>query len=162
MESDQINDLFRELVDEVRRGWTKCDTQVYRKILDCVPSAVFLVDSSARVIDMNAAAIELVGSEQKAIEKRLCGEVMRCVHAQEAKAGCGYAPACPCDVRVLIERACAGTPSNRHRASMKLVHDGVPTVRHLLVTAKPFEFSGCLFALLTLEDITEILSPRGG
>lgn len=160
MESGRINELFQKLIAEMRQGWARSDLQIYRQILDCIPAAIFLVDASVNVVDMNAAAIKLVGGEGHSIDKRLCGDALNCVHAREDEKGCGYAAACPCDIRIAVQRASKGESVLRQRTRVQMVQYGVPAERCFWLSAVPFEFRGCGFAVLTLEEITELVRPQ--
>ena len=154
MDSERIDDMYRELIDEVRRGWVRFDAQVYRDILDCIPSVIILVDMAATVVDMNAAAARFVGLDKDATDKRLCGDFLHCRHCVDVE--CGKSPACPCDIRIAVELACRGKSTRRKPTTINRLIDGVAQERRLWVTAMPFRFSDCELALLTIEDITDL------
>ncbi|MCE5278364.1 MAG: PAS domain-containing protein [Planctomycetaceae bacterium] len=158
MDSERMDDMFRELIEEVRRGWIRFDAQVYRDILDCIPSVVILVDISGTVVDMNAAAARFVDLDRETAEKRLCGDFLHCRHCAEEV--CGKTAACPCDVRVAVEMACRGKSTRRKKTMVKRLINGAAETRCLWVTAMPFQFTDCQMALLTLEDITELVPPE--
>ncbi|MCE5325754.1 MAG: PAS domain-containing protein [Planctomycetaceae bacterium] len=160
MDSDRLDEMYRELVAEVRQRWVCLDAQVYRDVLDCIPSIVVLVDVVGTVVDMNAAAARFVGLNKDTTERRLCGDFLHCRHAE--KEVCGKSFSCPCDVRVALENACRGKSTHRKLTTIRRLIDGANEDRRVWVTAMPFRFSDCEFALLTLEDITELAGPGMG
>lgn len=63
-----------------------------RKIFDAMPSMVFAVDDDVSIQEYNKAAADFLLMERPAIFKHRGGEVLHCIHATEAKEGCGHAP----------------------------------------------------------------------
>jgi PAS domain-containing protein len=145
----------KEAVDELL---ARSDAHVFRYVINAVPNAIFLADEETMVVDLNLAASKMIGGEARALDKPLCGEVLRCVNARDAGDGCGTSKSCEtCVVRLAIKQACQGHGVHRKYTHMRLVSDGRVRVRHFLATAVPFQHIGVRFALLTLEDITDVL-----
>jgi PAS domain-containing protein len=155
VEHEPDRERFRSLIEEIRLGWARSDADIYQHILDSIPPAVLLVDRDATVIDMNAAAAAFVGAQDRGYAKKLCGDVLHCVHAREGV--CGYTPHCPCDFRVAVEMACAGKPTYRKQVRLERFLNEVCESRSVWITATTFEFSRCRFAVLTIEDLAELL-----
>lgn len=155
MPPERVKELVREL-------WERADARVFRYIINAVPNAMFLADEEAVVVDLNLAASQMVGGEARALERPLCGEVLRCVNARDSRDGCGTSKSCAaCVVRLAIEQACQGHAVHRKYTSMRILSGDRVKIRHFLVTAVPFQHGGVQFALLTLEDITEVLLLGG-
>jgi len=132
-----------------------------RPVLDAVPCPVFVADEDARVLYANRAGCEMVETSD-VVNRPLCGDLLRCVHARESKKICGTTEFCPdCAVRNAIMSAYKGFPVTRQRTKMELEGpDGVQEV-HFLVTTSPLEIQGKTSVLLVLEDVTELVELRG-
>jgi nitrogen fixation/metabolism regulation signal transduction histidine kinase len=132
-----------------------------RTVLDAFPSSVLIVDHDLQIHDANRAARELLLKGGRAFLRRLCGDIIQCVHARESEGGCGTTDFCPdCVLRQTAEAVAAGTKVFRHTSAMKLERGG--RVHHLsfLVTGAPFEYENMNLVILTLEDITELVELR--
>lgn len=134
----------------------------WRKIFDTVPLPMLIVDADLRILDFNAAATALLGSDQRIVLRRRSGEVLHCVHAAApGSEGCGRSPACKdCVIRNSVGAAFSGTQVNRQRAMLERVQDGKTRQIQLLVTTAPFESQGQGRALLLLEDVSELMALR--
>ena len=132
-----------------------------KAIVDAMPSAVFVVDHSFKIFDMNLAATKLFGVDSNVILRRLCGEIMHCMHAFKSKEGCGTTAFCPdCVIRNSVELACKGKTVHRDKYRMKIQRANEITDAHFLINAAPFKYEGDKFILLVVEDITEIITLK--
>lgn len=132
-----------------------------RALLDAIPSYVFVLDGEARILDANRAAIALLGTQGNLLLRRLCGEVLLCVHAHEPPGGCGTTETCKeCQIRLGAARAAAGGRIERKLHQMRLETDGKARDFAFLVTAAPIDDGGRRLALLLLEDVTELVALR--
>ena len=132
-----------------------------RAIMDAFPALLLVVDADLTILDMNKAARDYVGEEAGAEGRRLCGEVLRCIHALQEEEGCGATRFCPaCATRQSVGSACRGEPVVRRWSIMDLLVNGEARRVNVLVTATPFEFQGHRLALVVLEDVTEITELR--
>ncbi len=88
---------------------------LYRKILENIPSAVVAVDKKYRVRFANAAFLRLFAAEGKGKKRTLGG----CVNCQKFAGACGKGEACAfCGFRSLFDEVFTnGTPSAREIAS---------------------------------------------
>ncbi len=144
--------------EQVRKLVARRDDRVLSAIIDAVPNPMFLADDEARVQALNRAAAQMVRGEGRTLQRPLCGDVLRCATARDARDGCGTAKSCAvCVVRSAIERACRGHAVRREYTHMRLWSGDHVKVRHFLVTAVPYRHDGARLALLTLEDITDVL-----
>jgi hypothetical protein len=135
--------------------------QYLRVVLDSIPSLVFIVDLELRVIDINSTAKRYVDKGDDAVLKRLCGEVLHCIHQAEPEPKCGTTPFC--ESCILREGVTAVAKSNasfqgRHR----LLHrrDGREEFAHFFVTASPLDHEGERLVVMVLQDVTELLALR--
>lgn len=136
------------------------DGVLTRLILDVLPLPVFVVDASFKVVDFNASAERMLGTEKDVVIRRLSGEVLGCLASFES--GCGNSEPCKdCVVRKSVTSVFSGEKVTRHKARMEIVTGGQTRTIELLVTATPFVHKEQRFALLILEDISEVMALRG-
>lgn len=126
----------------------------------CLFPLLFL-DHDVRILDMNRAALPFLGEEpEKKLQER-GGDALRCIQAVSAPKGCGTGEACKrCIVRNSVKSAMDGQETVRQRWDMQISTETGTTDLHLLITASPFECEGVSYALLILEDITELTELR--
>ena len=63
-----------------------------RTVLDTIPC---FVNSGLKIVDVNRAALRMTVKESDLILRRLCGDVLKCIHARESIGGCGTTEYCP-------------------------------------------------------------------
>ncbi|MCX8036030.1 MAG: PAS domain-containing protein [Candidatus Sumerlaeia bacterium] len=135
-------------------------TSYLRSILDAIPSLIFIVNKDTRISDANRAAKRFLGEGAQAHLRRLCGQVLHCIHARE-EPGCGRTPFCPdCVVRQCIVAAFAGKHSVRQMAKLQVEEKGRVDEVQYMVTTAAFQFAGEEHVLLVLEDVTELAELR--
>jgi hypothetical protein len=135
---------------------------LFEEVFNASPSPLFVVDDDVTVMHFNRAAGLLLGPGGALDLLKRGGELLHCLHATEHPEGCGRAPACPdCVVRDAVGQAFQGHQVYRRKTDMILLVDGRAVDRKYLVTASPFTHQGQRLALLSLEDISELLTLRG-
>lgn len=130
------------------------------QVFEALPAPTFLVDEDVVVFLVNRAGRRLAAApEGEPIPPRRGGELLRCVHATEHPDGCGRAEACRrCVVRGSVGAALRTGAVARRRARLELQgSQGDPTVRAVLVSASPVELGEGRMAVLTLEDVSELV-----
>jgi PAS domain-containing protein len=133
-----------------------------RKVLDSIPASIFLVDRDVRILECNSAARTLIHEERCFTPRRLCGDVLRCVHARSAPGGCGTSAVCPdCVLRNAVTAAAGGSIVMRKQTRMTLARNDETHDVFFLVTVHPLEVEGRPLALMTLEDVTEVVELQG-
>ncbi len=132
-----------------------------KNLFESIPCGVLIVDRDRRVQAVNNVLVRALGiSEAKAIDKR-AGEALRCIHAFKSPKGCGFADECEtCLVRNTALEALGGRQVHRNRAKVQLLTNGEARDHVLLVSAAPVEHEGESFAIVMLEDITELNGLR--
>lgn len=132
-----------------------------RALIDAVPSMVFVLDDTARILEANHAAAALLGDRDSLVLRRLCGDVLFCVHARDSQEGCGTTSNCAvCQVRQGTAGVIKGDALHRKLHRMRLAIAGVERDFAFFVTASPFDYDGKRFAILVLEDVTELTALR--
>lgn len=143
-------------------GKRPADEAFLRSLLDAIPSMVFVVDEDVVVLEANRAAHRVLGGNPEVALRRLCGEVLHCLHS-----GCGGEPGGPsrcgttdscetCVLRVSTRAAREGFRVERKPYTMLLEEGGVERRIHLEVTATAFQHGTTTLTLLILEDVTAV------
>ncbi len=142
------------------------DGSPFRALFDAMSALVFIVDERLTVHDANLAAARALGPEAQLLLKRLCGDVLRCLNSGvDPKAGevgpCGDTVHCSeCVLRKSTAAALAGEPATRRPYAMRLLVGAEHREAHFVVSATPFEYGGQRYAMLVMEDVTELLELR--
>lgn len=125
--------------------------------MEAVPHMLFVVDSDMRVFHVNSAASRSLHVDRHAVYLRRGGEVLRCLHASDDKQGCGHGEACrECVVRASVSRALTSNQVLHESTTMHLTTPLGSTEVHFRVTASPFTYEENRYALLVMEDRTEL------
>jgi PAS domain S-box-containing protein len=138
------------------------DASLLRAVLDAIPSMIFVVDENVVVLEANRAAHRVLGGAPEVVLKRLCGDVLHCLHDSSSDThACGTTENCEdCVLRQSTRDAYDGRQVTRRRYDMRLVENGRERIVHLLVTAAPVSYDGAPLVILHLEDITELEELR--
>ena len=127
-------------------------------IIDIVPAALFILDSDARILEINTGAAKLTDQKADITLRRLCGDVLHCLHAQNAPDGCGTTDYCPdCVIRSSVIASCKGQHIVKKKADLLVQKNGKITPCTFLISASPFTHCGKLYTILAMEDITELM-----
>jgi hypothetical protein len=127
---------------------------IYRAVFDAIPALVFIVNSDFRITQHNAAVANLFNGG--AILQHRTGEIMKCLHATDARDGCGSGPFCKnCILRTAISQAFQGSQVVRRRTTIEVLSDGNTSKICALISANPFRHHDESLALFMIEDIGE-------
>ena len=126
-----------------------------------MPLAIFVVDEDVCLHDMNNAATTLFGLSKASVLKRRGGEVLHCLHWQDAPEGCGRGEFCrTCVIRNSVTASLQGQTVTRRRTKFELLQGDSKKELELLITASPLPNNDKPLALLIIEDISEITTLR--
>lgn len=137
----------------------------FRALFDAMSAMVFIVDERLVVHDVNLAAARRLGPDAEVVLRRLCGEVLRCLNSGVQpgfEAGpCGDTESCKtCVLRRSTESALAMGPTTRRPHVMRLLEGPRSRETHFIVNATPFHYEGTRYAMLVMEDVTELQELR--
>ncbi|MEW6439763.1 MAG: hypothetical protein AB1640_02405 [bacterium] len=129
-----------------------------QRVLDSMPLVMFLVDQDFVIADLNAAAAEFVRTNKEGVRQQRGGTVLECLHAVEADSGCGRSESCKsCIIHEAVQAAIRGQRVERKHARLLSRKNGEILEAHYLATACPFVHEGKPFALLMLEDVSDLI-----
>jgi PAS domain-containing protein len=126
-----------------------------------VPHPTFIVDADVRILEMNRAAEALTGKSSSTVYLGRGGEVLHCINAASAPAGCGTGQNCKsCVIRSAVQSAIRGQSVERRRMSLQVLDEKGQHAMQLLITASPIDEADQT-VLLMVEDVTELSTLRG-
>lgn len=139
------------------------DDNFIRSVFDAIPSILLLADDDVRVLRLNMAASRLLGVGIDDIYRQRGGDVLHCIHATDVPDGCGHSEHCKeCVIRGSVRKSFSGLAVFQQKTKMELVKaDGTIIQKYFLVTTSPFKYADKAYALLILEDISELEELKG-
>ena len=137
------------------------DEKYLRAVLNAFPSPVLIVDRNMQIRDANKAAENLLSPDSELQLRKLCGDLLHCIHAMESNGGCGTTEHCPdCALRQSVLLAETGGETYRRMTEMKREYGGKIERHWYLVSGSPFEYGDETQVIITIEDVTEITELR--
>jgi PAS domain-containing protein len=137
------------------------DAALLGAVLDAYPAPSLVVDRDVRALFINRSARKALGLEGEAAEQALIkrgGHILHCIHARETPEGCGRAPACrSCVIRNSVNTAFATNTVYRARAFLEIESPTGVLQAHFLVSAAAVKAGAQEAAILTLEDISDLV-----
>jgi len=129
--------------------------------LNAIPQALFIVDENNIILSMNKVAAQLTEADSRGTIKRMCGDILHCLYAQNAPEGCGTTPHCPdCVIRKTITESCSGQTIVKRKAELVTKKDKKESKTVFLISASPYVHDDSHLTILTLDDISEIIFLR--
>ncbi|MFI5251275.1 MAG: PAS domain-containing protein [Bacteroidota bacterium] len=131
------------------------------KLFDSLPSPLFIVDSDVRIHHINPAATSTFGPELSKVYLQRGGDALHCLHSTETNEGCGHSTSCnSCIIRNSVNSAIRQKTVYRERTRFEVL-DGVGRKEmDILVTTSPLPYNNESYAILIMEDITELHQLR--
>lgn len=137
------------------------DEKYLRAVLNAFPSPVLIVDRDMQILDANRAAENLLSPDSELQLRKLCGELLHCIHARESSGGCGTTEHCPdCALRQSVQLAETGGKTYRRMTEMKREYRDNIDRHWYLVSGSPFKYGDESQVIITIEDVTEITELR--
>lgn len=132
----------------------------YQTILNAIPIPAFVVDEDVTIFDVNLSATEFCGQDRDAAYRRRGGDVLRCLHANDAPDGCGRGPLCKnCVIRNSVRKCVQEQAVTRKVMHLQIIRGETAKEIQVLVTASSMLSGSEKLALVMIEDITEQQYP---
>lgn len=127
-------------------------------IYENAPIIMILVDEERRVHKVNRAGVECAGRPPEKMIGLRGGEALKCIHAADHPAGCGFGEFCQkCTVRnAVLDTFAHGNAHHRIEGSLMIERDGNAELVHLLVSTALLDFSDDRMVLVCMEEITHL------
>ncbi len=152
---EELEKSIKEL-KKAKRELFESNTEL-KVIFENAPILMILVDKDRKVLKANRSALKIADRSQDEIIGLRNGEALKCIHAFDDPAGCGYGIKCEsCKVRnTVLDTFRTGKSFNQVEASVTLERvDGIANFIFLIST-NLIEVSGKNMVLVSMEDITK-------
>ena len=126
-------------------------------LLHCVGGLLAILNEQRQLVALNESFLRHLGikNPETAMGLRL-GEVLHCVHAHDAPAGCGTTRFCStCGAALALAASLAHEGPAEHTCALQAVRNGKTVELALLARAQTIEIGGGRFILLFIQDITQ-------
>ncbi|MFC1735436.1 sigma-54 interaction domain-containing protein [Candidatus Hydrogenedentota bacterium] len=132
-----------------------------KTVFEAIPCGVLIIDAERRVHAVNNVLKQTFGVSETDVLYKRGGEALKCVHAFRSPKGCGSGSHCEtCQVKKTALDAINGKGIHRHRASVELQENGESRNLQLLVSAAPIVYEENKYAIVILEDVSELNTLR--
>jgi len=135
----------------------------WHKMLESIPTPVFVVEEDMRVLHFNQAAGGMLGKDKTiALGSRL-GEALACsMRITETQNGCGLAAICNnCSIQRSVSAAFQGQKIERRKVTIAVSRGSQIRFKPLLASTAPIDYGEKKAALVFLEDISELEALKG-
>ncbi len=127
------------------------------ELFNAIPCGVLVINNKRIVYAVNKGLKKTYGITNKDIGTKRPGNILGCINAFIDKRGCGFSEACKsCAVKKTASEAISGNHISKRKIQIQLLVNGKPKDFVLLITAAPFDYNGERFAIIMLEDTTEL------
>ena len=156
---ERTAELQRQLV-EISRARERLQEQEgeLSAIYAHAPVILLMVDKDHNIRKVNQAGMEATLCSQEELIGRRAGEALGCIHSGRDVHDCGHDPACKeCQVlRSINHTLKTGRPSRQAEATLYAGDPAQPDTRSVLVSTAPVVVRSQQFALVALQDITDL------
>ena len=132
-------------------------------LFNIIPAAILVVDKDRRIHLVNRPQGDIFEMRKPAGDEiwRI-GNSLNCIHRSDNPQGCGFSRACEeCLIRNTAHEALKGMKTIRKKGSLSIETGKGPVFHSILVSATPLPAEGEMYALLFVEDITEVEQLKG-
>ncbi len=145
----------RDDAEQSRRA-AQAERDHLQAVLLAAPAAIFVVDETHRVGNVNPAAKLLFGA-LKPEGKGRSGDIVGCVHRGDDPRGCGFGPSCgACDLNAAILEGLAGSAVQNRALELDVEVAGHTDRRWLIANAEPLSAGRQRSVVMALQDVTAL------
>ncbi len=133
-----------------------------RKLFDNMPTAVFIVDEHVRVQNVNKSFTKLFHKSWDEVYNELCGNALGCIFPVKEQTDCGETMNCNnCEIRKNLIICLKDKEGNLNALITREFFIGEEFVmKHFYVTTNYLEFNAVDYALVMIQDISELENQR--
>ena len=134
-----------------------------KTLFNSIPLGVMLVDKDQKVQAVNDFMRQTFNVAEGTVVDRNIGEAIHCINSLSGTGVCALDKPCKCDhckLKSISSSALSGQKISRTKSEIQLIVDGKAQNKDLLVTATPVNFGKEVYALVLLEDVTELSKLR--
>ncbi|MGI6685307.1 MAG: histidine kinase [Bacillota bacterium] len=138
------------------------DYKFFSILFEAIPAVTLIVNSLGRVRAINSVTIEKFNVSKKEAYLMKSGKVFNCINTKEDPEACGTKKTCEeCIIRNTATSAIQGNHIKRAKGKLVVELDNELMELHLLVSASPLKYNNEQFAIVILEDISNIVELQG-
>jgi len=132
-----------------------------RTLFESIPFGVMIIDSDRQVQEVNDFMRQAFGVSAATLIDKNFGEVIKCINAIDGQIGCEGGEHCKnCPIPETSLSTLEGVSSQRIKAEVQLRTEIGVEDKVLLITTTPIVYENRRYAILLLEDITEVSKFR--
>lgn len=126
-------------------------------VLDTINSAVFIIDSKLKIVDINNCSKILFKTDNKELKGKLLGNAINCIHAISNDIDCGKAPDCAeCKLRsTILETFKTKSQSPKLILDRELILSRRKVHKIFQYSTKFFNFNNIEMVIVIIDDITK-------
>ena len=131
-------------------------------LFDNITSALFIVDQSIKVKNVNDSFSILFQKREDQTLGELCGNALGCVFAVEEGKDCGTTSNCSnCKLRKdILKTMSKKVPTHKNKLSRDFYTSETKDSKHFLYSTKYIQFDGKQYTLIIIDDHTELENQR--
>ncbi|NOU61632.1 sensor histidine kinase [Marinifilum caeruleilacunae] len=131
-------------------------------LFDNITSALFIVDQSAKIENVNDSFSILFQKREDQVMGELCGNALGCVFAVEEEKDCGTTSFCSkCKLRKdILKTMSEKVPTYRNKLSRDFYTSQSKDSKHFLYSTKYIQFDGKKYTLIIVDDHTELENQK--
>ncbi len=151
-------DIEREIAERKKaEEKIKHEQDNLKAIFDAAPVGMLLIDKNMVVKQINSIVARLAGKRGSAIINTQPGEVLGCIHSNDAPEGCGHGPLCSaCPIRSTVEGVLSsGKAVHGVEFQTTLLVDGNEISPWLGVSIEPLNIDRSRHVIVAINNITE-------
>lgn len=131
-------------------------------LFDNINSALFIVDQTATIKNVNDSFSILFQKREEQIIGELCGNALGCAFAVEEGKNCGTTSYCSkCNLRKDILKTMSDkVPTYRNKLSRDFYTSQTKSTKHFLYSTKFIQYHGKKYILIIVDDNTELENQK--
>lgn len=131
-------------------------------LFDNITSALFIVDQTAKIENVNDSFSVLFQKREEQIVGELCGNALGCVFVVEEGKDCGTTSFCSqCNLRRdILKTMSEKVPTFRNKLSRDFYTSDSKDKKHFLYSTKYIQFDGKKYTLIIVDDHTELENQK--
>ncbi|MBD3287485.1 AAA domain-containing protein [candidate division KSB1 bacterium] len=132
-----------------------------KTLFKAIPFRVMIIDNNFKIQTINEYWENFIDTSGSTVIDKSIGEVLRCITVDRDHGTCGHSEQCKhCQIYNAAQQIMKGHKIHRVRTKISLKVGDDFDDRVMLITAAPIEYDNTKYALILMEDITELSRLR--
>lgn len=140
---------------------TGASNNYFETLFNAVDVPVFIVDKNHRIWGANQKADEFHEDASRGVVRLLCGEAFHCFHEKNSEESCGKTEFCnDCFLQKIVAEVISTQLPYKDMVRLQILRQDAVKDIWLKVSGKPISLNDQTYAVLTLQEITELMELR--